>query len=173
MIRKPGLASICALLSVVFFNSPCAGAQADSGLRSFPRITQGISDSSRVALTGNVRPEARPENDRGRVADALPMEHMLLQLKRSPGQETALQQFIDELQTAGLTEFSSLDHRAGIRPAIRRHASGSASPHRLARIARLAGQRRLSERHGHRFFRHRRPGAQGLPNGDSSPHSKR
>jgi len=105
MIRKPGLASICALLSVVFFNSPCAGAQADSGLRSFPRITQGISDSSRVALTGNVRPEARPENDRGRVADALPMEHMLLQLKRSPGQETALQEFIDQLQTAGSPNF--------------------------------------------------------------------
>ncbi|HET7184318.1 MAG TPA: protease pro-enzyme activation domain-containing protein [Terriglobales bacterium] len=46
-----------------------------------------------------------PENDRGRVPDSLPLEHMLLQLKRSPEQEAALQQFIDELHTQGSPNF--------------------------------------------------------------------
>src|SRR5262249_9699182 len=47
----------------------------------------------------------RLENDRGRVADAHEMEHMLLQLKRSPEQELAVQKFIDDLQTAGSANF--------------------------------------------------------------------
>jgi subtilase family serine protease len=54
---------------------------------------------------GNVRPEARPENDRGRVADGLPMQHMLLLLKRSSRQEAALAQFIEGLETKGSPNF--------------------------------------------------------------------
>src|SRR5258707_14458685 len=59
----------------------------------------------RVALTGNTHPEASLANDRGVVAKNFPMEHMLLQLKRSSEQEKALQQFIDELLTKGSPNF--------------------------------------------------------------------
>ena len=103
MLRKLGFAAF--IVIVAFFSVPCSTAQVESGLRSRPRIVQAVDEANRIALPGNVRPEARPENDRGRVADALSMEHMLLQLKRSPEQEQALQQFIDELHTPGSPNF--------------------------------------------------------------------
>ncbi|MBV9436558.1 MAG: hypothetical protein JOZ44_10935, partial [Acidobacteria bacterium] len=66
---------------------------------------QSIDESDRVTLTGNTRPEARPENDRGKVQANLLMEHLLLQLKRKPEQERALQQFLEELHSSGSKEF--------------------------------------------------------------------
>src|SRR5262249_52485573 len=53
----------------------------------------------------NVRPEVQPENDRGRVGDSLPMQHMLLQLKRSPEREAALQHYIEELHSKRSSNF--------------------------------------------------------------------
>src|SRR5271157_4784820 len=70
-------------------------AQAQSGQQVL--ITQNIDESKLVTLSGNTRPEARTKYDRGLVADNLAMDHMLLQLKRSPEQERELQQLIEEL----------------------------------------------------------------------------
>ena len=50
-----------------------------------------------VTLRGNTRPEANAKNDRGRVSDDLTLNHMMLQLRRSPEQEQALQQFINDI----------------------------------------------------------------------------
>ena len=44
-----------------------------------------------VTLAGNTRPEATVQNDRGAVADSFPLHHMLLQLRRSPEKEVALE----------------------------------------------------------------------------------
>ncbi len=105
MVRKLGFASfsvaVCAFLCTV---RPVS-AQVESGLRARPRISQSIDETKRTALGGNTRPEAKAENDRGTVAAGFVMEHMLLQLKRSPEQELALQQFIDELHTKGSPNF--------------------------------------------------------------------
>ena len=107
-------------VAAVFFDAPCANGQAESGRYSHPRIVQQIEESKRVSLLGNVRPEARLENDRGRVADTFAMEHMLLQLKRSPEQEQAVQKFIDELQTASSPNYhhwltpQEFGHRFGL-----------------------------------------------------------
>src|SRR6266705_2490029 len=105
MVRKLGFASfslaVCAFLCTV---RPVS-AQVESGLRARSRITQSVDEMNRVALGGNTRPEAKAENDRGTVAAGFTMEHMLLQLKRSPEQELALQQFIDELHTKGSPNF--------------------------------------------------------------------
>jgi len=60
-------------------------------------ITGRIDESKLVALSGNVRPEATAANDRGAVADTFPLEHMMLQLRRSPEKESALRKFIDQL----------------------------------------------------------------------------
>jgi subtilase family serine protease len=90
MNRKLGFASASALVALFLF-VPYAAAQ--------------VNQPGHVAFAGNVRPEARPENDRGRVADALPMQHMLLLLKRSSEREAALQQFIEGLQTKGSPNF--------------------------------------------------------------------
>jgi len=60
------------------------------------RITQAIDETQLVRLKGNVHPLARPEFDQGIVSDATPMKRMMLLLQRSPAQETALRQLMDE-----------------------------------------------------------------------------
>src|SRR5229473_751674 len=103
MVRKWGSFSLVVL--AILFAEPTVRAQVESGLHARPRITQSTNEMDRVALTGNTHPEASLANDRGPVANNFPMEHMLLQLKRSPEQEKALQQFIDELHTKGSANF--------------------------------------------------------------------
>jgi subtilase family serine protease len=58
---------------------------------------QSIDENSVVTLQGSTRPEVCPANDRGRVADDLLMEHMYLQLKRSPEQQEGVQDLINRL----------------------------------------------------------------------------
>ena len=72
---------------------------------SSPRITQQIDDTKTVQLARGTRPEATRQNDRGRVADAYPLEHMLLVLQRSPEQEQAFNQLIDELNDKNSANF--------------------------------------------------------------------
>src|SRR5580700_9898086 len=69
---------------------------ASSGASSFAQDS-AIDEHSLIELTGNVHPLARPQFDRGAVADNLSLEHMLLQLKRSPEQELALEKRIAAL----------------------------------------------------------------------------
>lgn len=61
-------------------------------------ITQLVNDQKLVTLRGNTRSSANAANDRGRVLDHLPMDHMLLQLQRSPDLEQALDQYMKDLQ---------------------------------------------------------------------------
>ena len=71
-----------------------------------PLVTQPINEFVLTVLTGNVRPEARnPANDLGAVPDALPLEHLLLQLRRPAAQEQGLQQLIGQLH-----DFNSPNH---------------------------------------------------------------
>ncbi len=103
MLGKLGSFSLVVL--AVLMTAPAVQAQVESGVRARPRIVQSIDETNRVALEGNTHPKANPANDRGAVANDFPMEHMLLQLKRSPEQEQALQQFIDGLNTRGSPNF--------------------------------------------------------------------
>jgi hypothetical protein len=65
------------------------------------RITSAVDETNRVTLRGNVHPLARVEFDRGVAPAALPMERMLLVLKRSSEQQTALSQLMaDQYNTA-------------------------------------------------------------------------
>jgi subtilase family serine protease len=89
-------------LAVALLASPLAlsfAAHAQD-LQAVPRplITQSVSESNLVTLAGNTRPQANAANDRGRVADDFAMDHMLLQLQRSPEQEQALERLIDSQQ---------------------------------------------------------------------------
>ena len=63
-------------------------------------IREGIDEARLVRLVGNTRPEATPQNDRGIVSDDLVLDHMLLQLKRSPEREAAMKQYIDDLHNS-------------------------------------------------------------------------
>ena len=84
------------LLPVPTF-APSAFAQTSPELAQL-LITQPVVDGNLVVLSGNTRPEARePANDRGIVSDGLPLEHMMLQLRRSADRERALVSLIDQL----------------------------------------------------------------------------
>jgi len=63
-----------------------------------PLITQTVDESRLTTLTGNTHPLARPENDLGTAPASLPMARMLLVLKRSVEQETALRKLLDDQQ---------------------------------------------------------------------------
>ena len=72
-----------------------AGAGNGPQARALPAPDAG--QVGLVTLRGNRRPEANAKNDRGRVSDDLTLNHMMLQLRRSPEQEQALQQFINDI----------------------------------------------------------------------------
>jgi subtilase family serine protease len=60
-------------------------------------IREKVDNTKLVTLAGNTRPEANAENDLGPVSDDRSIDHMLLQLKRSPQQERAVEQFVADL----------------------------------------------------------------------------
>jgi len=63
-----------------------------------PLITQPVDESQLTTLTGNTYPLAKPHYDLGTAPASLPMERMLLVLKRSPEQEFALRKLLDDQQ---------------------------------------------------------------------------
>jgi len=105
MFCKVRIAFLVATFSLVVISPQSSNAQGRSGLHTRPLVTQQIDENKRVPLPGNTRPEANFRHDRGAVADNSPIEHLLLQLKRPPEQEQALQQFIADLHTQGSPGF--------------------------------------------------------------------
>jgi subtilase family serine protease len=63
-----------------------------------PLITEALDESRLTVLKGNTHPLARREFDLGTAPASLPMERMLLVLKRSDEQEGALRKLLDDQQ---------------------------------------------------------------------------
>ncbi len=63
-----------------------------------PLIVQAVDDSQLTTLKGNTHPLARAQFDRGAAPPDLPMRRMLLVLKRSDEQESALRKLLDDQQ---------------------------------------------------------------------------
>jgi subtilase family serine protease len=63
-----------------------------------PLITQPVDEGQLTILKGNTHRLARPQFDLGTAPASLPMQRMLLVLKRSPEQETALRKLLDDQQ---------------------------------------------------------------------------
>ncbi len=93
-------AGLAALL--LFPATPVIRAQSS---RVPSRVVEKIDDTKTVQLKGNVHPLARPEFDRGALADSQPMKRMLLMLQRSAQQEIALQQLIDAQHAKGSASY--------------------------------------------------------------------
>src|ERR1700728_1792469 len=68
-------------------------------------VTQAVDSARLHTLAGNTRPEANAQNDRGKVAETFAMNHMLLQLQRSPEREQALKNFIDRQHNSASPNF--------------------------------------------------------------------
>ena len=86
------------------FSTTVLGAQ-QSGRPSSPLVTQSINDAQRTTLRGNIHPLARVEFDRGEAPADLPLDRMLMVLKRSPQQEAALGQLIQDQQNVQSSEY--------------------------------------------------------------------
>lgn len=96
---------VCGAAAVVFTLSLGAAAMRAQTRPVPARVTAKVDDTRTVELKGNIHPLARPENDRGAVADSQPMTRMLMLLQRSDDQERALQQLMDAQQTKGSANY--------------------------------------------------------------------
>ena len=83
------------LCAVVLLQNATSPVFSQTGAEAL--IRTGVDEARTVTLAGNTRPEATAANDAGEVADDLPLNHMMLQLKRSPQQEKAIGQLIEQL----------------------------------------------------------------------------
>jgi Pro-kumamolisin, activation domain/Bacterial Ig-like domain (group 3) len=63
-----------------------------------PRIVAAVDEAQLAVLKGNTHPLALAQYDRGAAPADLPMNRMLLVLKRSPEQEAALSKLLDDQQ---------------------------------------------------------------------------
>lgn len=96
MKKRATFLSLCFLFLALPFQIP-----AQSGRL----ITEKIDESKLHRLLGNTRPEANAANDRGRVPDNTAMDHIQLQLQRSPAQQQALDRLIDTLHNPKSAHF--------------------------------------------------------------------
>jgi subtilase family serine protease len=77
-------------------------AFAEEAVPGRPLLKTAVDERQMVTLEGNTRPEAKvAASDRQAVADSLPLDHMLLQLKRSPAQEKVVEAYVDSLTERG------------------------------------------------------------------------
>ncbi len=98
-------AAIAAGMTLPFCATALAQQATQSAAAPRPLITQPIDESNLTALTGNTNPLARAEFDLGTAPATLPMERMLLVLKRSPEQEVALSQLLDDQQNTNSSNY--------------------------------------------------------------------
>ncbi|HET9402393.1 MAG TPA: protease pro-enzyme activation domain-containing protein, partial [Candidatus Acidoferrales bacterium] len=88
-----------AILPVIFLSCASMAHAQDASIRQ--RITQKIDERQMTTLRGNVHPMAKAEFDHGAAPADLELNRMMLLLKRSPEQEKALQQLMEQQQTKG------------------------------------------------------------------------
>ena len=88
------------VLGAVLLSNPAVGQ-----VEGLTRIQQPVDETRRTILRGNTHPSARTEFDLGAAAADLPMERMLLVLKRNREQEAALRQFLNDQQVKNSTNY--------------------------------------------------------------------
>ena len=74
------------------------GAAVDAAQTPRPRVATPVNDGARTTLSGSVPSLARPEFDRGEALTSTELTHVRLYLSRTREQETALDEFLDQLQ---------------------------------------------------------------------------
>jgi hypothetical protein len=96
---RPWVVPFVALIfCTLSFTRQSSSQQQTSLVVPHPLITQPVDDSQLTVLKGNTHPLARPQFDLGAAPAALPMQRMLLVLKRSPEQESAIEKLLDDQQ---------------------------------------------------------------------------
>ncbi len=88
--------SLC--FAFLVFASIDVHAQRDSVPAPVRRVTEAVNDANLTTLRGNTHPLAMARFDRGAAPAAMPLEWILLVLKRSPEQDAALIALLDPQQ---------------------------------------------------------------------------
>jgi subtilase family serine protease len=88
-------ANLFALFAFILVGALATPAQTNQA-RSL--VTAPVNESQMVMRPGNTHPLARAEFDRGLAPDSLPMDNMMLGLKRTPEQDAALATLLREQQ---------------------------------------------------------------------------
>lgn len=103
MRPNPGL--ICSVIRFLgfFFTFPVLAFAQTTQVPS--RITESVDETRMTELRGNTHPLARPEFDLGQAHANLPMDRMLLVLKRGPEREAALRQLLEQQQDKSSPNF--------------------------------------------------------------------
>jgi hypothetical protein len=96
---RPQPARFLRILLLFAFFSPLLPLRALAQTAPAPaRITQAVDEANLTVLKGNTYYLARAKYDQGAAPSSLPMARMLLVLQRSPQQESALEQLLDQQQ---------------------------------------------------------------------------
>jgi subtilase family serine protease len=100
--------TLAAFFFTLWLAPPSSAQQQDSHAATRPHttepvatrsiVTQPINESRLTVLRGNTHPWARPQFDLGTAPASLPMQRMLLVLKRSPERDSALEKLLDDQQ---------------------------------------------------------------------------
>ena len=101
MPSKRTVSANLGLLTAFVVFGQLASAQAPVG----SRIVRPVDEADRITLRGNTHPLARAQNDQGAVVDSQPIRRGLLLLQRSPAQEAALRNLLDQQQSASSPGF--------------------------------------------------------------------
>src|SRR5215469_10630059 len=104
-LRLRSLSLFLLASAATFSPVPALFAQRAEVTRARVLITEPVDAGQLYTLAGNTRAEATAENDRGRVADTFALDHLLLQLKRSPEREQAFREFIDQQHDSSSPNF--------------------------------------------------------------------
>ena len=103
-MRHPYMNTNKLLLAFALFSLVALRASSQATY-SQPRITAAVDNSKLTMLRGNTYPLAIAKYDHGPAPSTLPMQHMLLVLKRSPAQEAALESFMAEQTNPSSPEY--------------------------------------------------------------------
>jgi subtilase family serine protease len=103
-IRQPRFLALLAIVTLTGASGSLLTAHAQTASAA-PLVSDAIDELNLVRLAGQTHPLALPENDQGAVADSMAMEHMRLQLQRSPEKEAQLARAIQEREQPGSANY--------------------------------------------------------------------
>ena len=88
----------CVSLALIALICGNVSALAEEATPGRALLSTRVDERQMVTLEGNTRPEAMvPAHDRQAVADNFPLEHIHLQLRRSPAQERVVEAYVNSL----------------------------------------------------------------------------
>ena len=105
--RFPQLAPLLSLLTMLFVAGSALAANQAGSPSAASRIVDTVDETQLLSLPGHTHPLAKAKFDQGRVSDSLPLEHMFLELRRSPEQEKRLESALREIQDPHSTRYHS------------------------------------------------------------------